>query len=326
MPVRSVPPAPLSPRGRLAALAAAVAALLLVAWLWFGRGGHGQDQPPLAATAPVHAPAATAPPGAAAAAQPAVREVVAASGVTIRLQRRPRLSVPPPPFGPAYAQLEPLARAGDQAAQYRLGLLLYECRDVPADSAGLEQTIEHTYETRRRGGWDVDNPANEEQSLRRRYQECDGVPADARGQYRDWLKQAADSGLMEAQLDLPLHLPPGEYCQYMSECSPQQRDKQEALEREAVDYLGRARDAGSATALWTFGSWYAEGDVLPQDNVEAYASFSALDQVQQAAGESRRFDAMLADLRSRMRPADLEQAEARARQLLSNPNCCALAP
>jgi hypothetical protein len=323
MPLRSVPPTKLSLRRRLALLAAAILTLLLAAWYWFGNT-DGVLGPPVrvAVTSPADPIAATD----AAAPQQTERRVVSASGVTIRLLRRPRLSVPAPPYGPAYALLEAAARAGDHPAQYRLGLLLYECRDVPADKAGLEQTIETTYETHRRGGWDVDDPANEEKTLRRRYQECDGVPAEQRGQYRDWMKQAADAGLMEAQLDLPLHLPPGDYCQYISECSPDQRAKQEALDQQAVDYLGRARDAGSATALWTFGSWYAEGDVLPQNDVEAYASFNALDQVFAAAGEQQRFDAMLTDLRSRMRPADLEQAEARTRELLSNPNCCALAP
>ena len=303
---------------------AALGVALLGAWYWFGGLDSGTGFHPQAATA-VQGGAAVANP-ASPIPQITVKQVVSASGVTIHLQRRPRLSVPAPPYGPAYAELEPAAKAGDRPAQYRLGLLLYECRDVPADKAGLEQTIEHTYETRRRGGWDVDDPANEEQALRRRYQECDGVPAEQRGQYRDWMKQAADAGLMEAQLDLPLHLPQGEYCQYISECSPEQRATQEGLDQEAVDYLGRARDEGSATALWTFGSWYAEGDVLPQNNVEAYASFSALDQVFEAAGEQKRFDAMLADLRGRMRPADLAQADARTRELLSNPQCCALGP
>lgn len=305
-------------------LLAALGAALLGAWYWFGSTNNSAGLHPQTATAVQAGPAAANP--ASSPPQITVKQVVSASGVTIRLQRRPRLSVPAPPYGPAYAELEPAAKAGDRPAQYRLGLLLYECRDVPADKAGLEQTIEHTYETRRRGGWDVDDPANEEQTLRRRYAECDGVPAEQRGQYRDWMKQAADAGLMEAQLDLPLHLPQGEYCQYISECSPEQRAKQEGLDQEAVDYLGRARDEGSATALWTFGSWYAEGDVLPQNNVEAYASFSALDQVFEAAGEQKRFDAMLTDLRSRMRPADLAQADARTRELLSNPQCCALGP
>ena len=321
MPLRSVPPTKLSLRRRLALLAAAILTLLLAAWYWLGSADTRRGAPAQAAATGPAAPVAAAN---TAAPQQTERRVVSASGVSIRLLRRPRLSVPAPPYGPAYALLEPAARAGDHPAQYRLGLLLYECRDVPADKAGLEQTIEHTYETRRRGGWDVDDPSNEEQTLRRRYQECDGVPAEQRGQYRDWLKQAADAGLMEAQLDLPLHLPPGDYCQYISECSPEQRAKQEALDQQAVDYLGRARDAGSAVALWTFGSWYAEGDVLPQNNIEAYADFSALDQIFGAAGEERRFGGMLSDLGNRLRPADLAQAQARAKEILSNPNCCVL--
>ncbi len=324
MSLRSVSPAPLNPLRWLALLLAGFLVLLLAAWYWFGRPDRAQT----AVSAPVSAVHTEAPARVATAAQApsAVQEVRSASGVMIRLKRRSRLIVPAPPYGPAYALLEPAALAGDTAAQYRLGLLLYECRDVPGDAAALAQTIEHTYETRRRGGWDVDDPAGEEQSLRRRYAECDGVPPSQRGLYRDWLRQAADSGLLEAELDLPLHLPQGDYCQYLSECSPEQRATQEALDREAVDYLGRARDGGSATALWTFGTWYAEGDVLPQNNIEAYASYNALDQVFAAAGEQQRFAAILADLTSRMRPADLDQAQARTQELLSNPNCCVLEP
>jgi hypothetical protein len=329
MSLRSIPPKKLeaklglgfSPLRRLAVLAGAVV-LLLVGWLWFGRQAAQQAAlAPVLAARPAAAPKRAVAPG-----KPVEQTVTVASGQSVRLIRRPRLGLPTPPYGPAYRELEPLARAGDKVAQYKLGLLLYECRDVPTDTASLEQEIESTYETRRRGGWDVDDPASEEQSLRRRYGECEGVPPAARGQYRDWLKQAADAGLMEAQLDLPRKLPPGNYCQFLSECPPDQRAKQEALDQEAVDYLGRARDAGSVMALWTFGAWYTDGDVLPQDYVEAYADYSALQQVLAAAGEDQRFDAILADLRSHLRPADLEQAQSRTQQILASPNCCVLTP
>ena len=331
MSLRSVPPKKLeaklglgfSPLRRLAALAGAVAVLLL-GWLWFGRQAAQQALPALPAA--VNAAPAIPHAAPAAPAKPAVQTVTVASGQSIRLIRRPRLKLPTPPYGPAFRELEPLARGGDKVAQYELGMLLYECRDVPTDTGGLEQAIESTYETRRRGGWDVDDPASEEQSLRRRYDECDGVPPAARGQYRDWLKQSADAGLMEAQLDLPRKLPPGNYCQFLSECPADQRARQEALDQEAVDYLGRARDAGSVMALWTFGAWYSDGDVLPQDYVEAYADYSALQQVLQAAGEEQRFDSILADLRGHMRSADLEQAQLRTQQILSGPNCCVLTP
>lgn len=325
MPVRSVSSAKLSPLRRLAILVAAFA-VLVAGWYWFGRQpapAVGREAA-VTASGPAVAPAPAAAPQPAAA--PASKEVLSASGVTIRLLHRPSLIRPGPPYGPAYSRLEPLARGGDKAAQYQLGLLLYECRDVPNDTAALEQAISNTYQTRRRGGWDVSDPAMEEQSLRRRYEECAGVPADQRDRYHQWMRQAADAGLMEAQLDLQHHLPQDDYCQYLSECSPEMRAKQEALDKEALDYTGRARDAGSAAALWTFAAWYSEGDVLPQNNVEAYASFNALDQIFVADGQARRFDSTLSELRSRMRPADIEQADARTRELLSNPNCCQLTP
>jgi TPR repeat protein len=309
------------PRWVPIAVAAVLLAAVLAWWLWrrpAAPPAAGADTSAQAPAAAASAPAPTAATG------DTVQKAVSASGVPIKLVRRVRLGVPDPPYGPAYEKLLPLAKGGDSAAQYQLGLLLYECRDVPEDDAGLAKQIEETYETRRRNGWDVDDPAGEEKSLRRRHDECAGVPQAERGNYRDYLRQAADSGLMQAELDLPLHLPDAQYCQYLSECTPEQRSMQEALQKEAVDYLGKARDAGSASALWTFGSWYAEGDVLPQNNIEAYADFSALDQIFGAAGDERRFGGMLSDLGNRLRPADLAQAQARAKEILSNPNCCVL--
>jgi hypothetical protein len=252
--------------------------------------------------------------------------VVSRLGVPVHLVKRPSLRRLQQPYAAAYSRLEPAARAGDAVAQYQLGSLLYECRDVPADALSLEREVDAVHQTHRRDGWDVANPTDEERSQRQRFAECAGVPGDVRSQYRDWLKRAADAGLMEAQLDLPLRLPPGEWCQFLSDCSPQQRAKHEAMQKEALEYLGRARDAGSAQVLWTFGAWYEQGEVLPQNNVEAYAHFLALDEINAAARESQRFDAMLDALRKRLRPIDLDRAEARARELLSNPNCCVLTP
>ena len=246
-------------------------------------------------------------------------------GVPVRLIKRASLR-PAPPYGAAYAKLLPVAQAGDANAQYSLGLLLYECRDIPADAPAMERVIDSVHQTHTRDGWDVGDPGEEERMLRSRFAECAGVPGEARSQYRDWLKRAADAGLVEAELDLPLRLPPGKWCQFLSECSPQQRAEQEALQKEAMDYVGRARDAGSAQALWTFGAWYEQGEAVPEDDVEAYANFLALEEINAAAGQPQRFGAMLEALRARLRPVDLDRAEQRARELLSNPNCCVLTP
>jgi TPR repeat protein len=262
----------------------------------------------------------------AAAQVPKAETVVSESGVPIRIVRHPRLGLPSGSLGAAYAKLLPAAQAGEPPAQYQLGLVLYECRDVPGDEKALGREIETMYQTRRRGGWDIDSPKDEETTLRRRFSECAGVPGGERGKYRDWLRKSADAGLLDAELDLPLKLPQAEYCQYLSQCSPQQRAQQEALSKEAVDYLGRARDAGSASALWTFGAWYAEGEVLPKNDIEAYANFRALDQIEAASGQPRRFESMLSDLRGRLRPIDQAEAEDHAKALLSNPNCCVITP
>lgn len=312
-------------RGTIWAMAVAIVAVLLIV--------YGLRQPTSETGALINAGSAvpapdgtTSPAAATAPAKPLERYAVSASGVPIRLIRRPAIGVLSPPYGAAYAQLLPAAQGGDTLAQLRLGLLLYECRDVPADAAALERDIDNTYQTRRRGGWDVADPQLEEKTLRRRFADCSEVPAAQRGAYRDWIKQAADGGLLEAQLELPLHLPQGEYCQYLAECSPAQRARQEALQQEAIDYITRARDGGSAIALWTLGGWYAQGEVLDANDIEAYASFRALDQINQAAGQPQRFASMLKSLRTRLRPADLITAEARADALLSNPNCCVLTP
>lgn len=256
--------------------------------------------------------------------EPTVEEVVSESGIPLRLIRPAPQRKPEPPYGNAYAELEPLARAGDRTAQYRLGMLLYDCRDTQSDPAALAEQISRMQRTRKVNGYEVNDPKQEEQDLRRRTEECAGVPQDQRDRYRDWIKAAADAGLVEAQLGLMFHLPKGEYCQFIEKCSPQQREQMAALQKEAQEYVGKARDAGSAQALWTFGAWYMSDEVLEPNDIEAYAHFRALDQIFVAAGEQRRFEQMLASLGKRLRPVEMEQAEARSRELLSNPNCCVL--
>lgn len=308
----------------LAAFTAALA--ILLALLWWRRDTTTDVELAPDAASPAAADAMADPVTAepAVPGPPPVQELVVESGIAIHLQRRLPLRKPDPPYGPAYAALAAAAGEGDHPAQYRLGLLLYECRDVPEDAAELARQVDRMYQTRKHNGWDVPQPADEEKTLQRRHAECAGVPQDQRLRYRDWLQQAADAGLLEAQLDLMFHLPQGEYCQFIEDCTPAQRTQLEALQQEALDYVGRAREAGSAQALWTYGAWYMNDEVLPPDPVEAYAHFRALDQVFAAAGEQRRFGAMLDSLKARLRPVELDRAEGRARELLSNPACCIL--
>lgn len=255
-----------------------------------------------------------------------VIEAVTESGIPVRIVQPVAIQRPRPPFGPGYAALLSEAEAGDAPAQYELALLLYQCRDVPEDAASLERQVDKVHQTRKRGTWEVADPSAEVSTLRRSFEDCAGVPAAARNTYRDWMRKAADAGLMQAQLDVMYHLPQREYCQYLYQCTAEQKKVQAALQAESLHYVGLARDAGSASALWTFGAWYQGDEVLPANDIEAYAHYYALDQIQRAAGLQRRVQPMLTALDRKLRPIDRSQAEARARELLSNPRCCVVTP
>lgn len=308
-----------------------IAAMAIVAVLGFRAR---ERQAPAAPETPAAAPAVDptgeppAPPAPAAPAQSrqTVEHAVVESGVAIRLVRRPQLLPPSGRPADVHAVLLAEAQSGNALSQYRLGSLLFECREVPATAEALEAEIEAVHQTRRRGRWDVDSPAAEIATMRHQFAQCDGIPAEARVGFRDWLRQAADAGVIEAQLNLPMRLPPDDYCQFLAECAPDVRARQEALQAEAIDYTGRARDSGSVAALWTFAGWYASGEVLPQNDIEAYAHFRALDQIHGAAKLTPRFGPLLAGMKKRLRPVDIDAGEARARELLSNPRCCVITP
>lgn len=256
--------------------------------------------------------------------EPKVIQAVAASGVPIRVTRSPRIDVPAPPYGPKLAEMFAASDSGDPAARFRLGLMLYQCRDVPADAPGLARAVEEIHQTRSRDGWEVADPAQEEDALRTLYANCAGVPAPARVQYRELMLAAADAGLIDAQLNLMFHLPPGKYCQFIEDCTPEQAQRMLSLREAAKLQVGKALEAGSVEALRTVGGWALNEEMGTPDEVEAYAHFSAYDQVQRALGRERELTAMLAGLESRLRPVDLERAETRAKELLANPRCCVL--
>lgn len=253
-----------------------------------------------------------------------VMEARTSSGVRLRIERRPRIDIPDPPYAARVQELQAAADGGEPVAQYRLGLALYQCRDVPVDAAGLARSVEQIHQTRMLDGWDVSDPAQEERTLRTAYADCQGVPGQTRTRFRDLLRSAAEQGLMEAQLNLMFHLPQADYCQFIEDCTPEQRQFMAELREEARVNVHKALAGGSVEALRTVGGWALNEEMGTPDDVEAYAHFSAYDQIQQATGRERELGAMLAGIRKRLRPVDLERAETRARELLSNPKCCVL--
>ena len=222
----------------------ALSVTLLALWLIRGTQDAGPQRPdnpvPVVTEAPSPANAldaedgagdgTTAPPDA----TPEVLRAQAASGVSVEIRRRPSLSLPMEPFERLYPALLAQAEAGQAAAQYQLGQLLYECRNVPEDPDALAGKIDRLHQTRRSDGWDVADPAQAEGDLRQEHARCRGVPQDARGRYRDWMRRAADQGLMEAQLNLMYHLPQAEYCQFIENCTPAQRQFMAELRERAA--------------------------------------------------------------------------------------------
>lgn len=255
---------------------------------------------------------------------PPVIEALSEGGTPLRIRELSRVAVPKPPYLPHFQALRPGAEGADPISQYALGLMLYRCREVPATAEDLQAQVDRMYQTREVDGWPVDDPETEALTMRQAYQNCDGIPAAERRDFRQWMQRAAESGLLEAQLNLMFHLPPGEYCQFLSDCSEAQKQMMEALREEARVQIGRALDAGSVEALRTLGGWAINEEMGPVDPVEAWAMFSAYEQLMSAAGEGGEVRRMIESLEPRLRPIDLEQGRARVEELLNNPNCCLL--
>lgn len=311
-------------RGAWVGLVAVVVAAVL-AWAWYLAGRDvGTASPFRFGSPPGAVDSETGAPQSQGVAEPRVVERIAASGVRVRIERRPRIDTPAPPYADRVRELQPASDRGDPVARYQLGLALYQCRDVPVDEAGLARAVEEIHQTRTRQGWDVTDPAQEEQALRTSYGQCAGVPPEARARFRERLRSAAELGLMEAQLNLMFHLPQAQYCQFIEDCTPAQAEFMAGLREEARANVLKALEGGSVEALRTVGGWALNEEMGTPDDAEAYAYFSAYDQIQQASGRERELGAMLAGIRKRLRPVDLERAEARAKELLSNPKCCVL--
>jgi TPR repeat protein len=244
--------------------------------------------------------------------------------VKITVRQRPRIATLAPPYADKLQAIKAGVDAGEPVARYQAGLALYECRDVPVDDKGLQAEVEEIHQTRKHQGWEVSDPATEERALRAGYKACLGVSTEERDKFRDYLKSAADAGLLEAQLDLMYHLPKGEYCQYIEDCPPKAVAAMSALREEAKTYVQKALDGGSVEAMRTMAGWNLNEEMGTPNEIEAYAYFDAYDQVQKAFGQEREVVAMLKGLKKRLRPVDLDQAAAKTKELLSNPNCCLL--
>ncbi|MDT0498343.1 hypothetical protein RM530_13345 [Algiphilus sp. W345] len=231
------------------------------------------------------------------------------------------------PTGPLQAFIRErteAAEGGDADAAYQLGLALKECRRIQTAPEALDAVIQTMYQTRRLDGISVENPDRMAAELRRRYERCRGVPAEARNRYYEWMSLAADSGSLEAQESMVFQLPPGNICREreLEMCDATQRANTFALREQQAAWLLQARRGGSANALWQVGAAYLNGEMLPRDTIQAYAHLRAFQLVSQSFDIEDRVAGLVADLAESMRPVEVAEAETEALELISTRQCC----
>jgi hypothetical protein len=237
--------------------------------------------------------------------------------------------LPDPPAGSAEKFIDallPVAERGDTTAAYELALVLGECARVPMDAGELERRIADIKRKRVDIDTRVRYPRQMEKDLRRRFERCREVPAAQRDTYYDWLRRAADGGLLDALENFPLFTPPGDICREyeFSRCSAEQQKASRAAREVIGHYLLAARDAGSVNALWQLGAAYRQGELFPADDTAAYAHLLAYERAVHALGAADRVAAEVKSLSAHLSADAREKGRQQARALLANPNCCVL--
>ena len=250
----------------------AVAAVLAVAALALWWRGHRMDAVPVAR---MSVPASVAQPVAA-------DDVVGAGDPAAELvhARRPgavRRGVVPSrsfdlPRGRAVdvvAALQPRAEAGDNDAALYLFIKIEECR----------------YQLYHGGGNDSRPPPSagdslESQLIARTPPECHGLTQEQYQNNVRWLEQAADAGVVMAQLSYAGNAEAvvGNSSQMLA--NP---DKVIAYRRKAMQYLRQAAASGSLSALMSLSDAYHYGVLAPRDPIRAYAYYYAKDMASPSA-------------------------------------------
>ena len=163
------------------------------------------------------------------------------------------------------ASLQPRAEAGDNEAALYLFIKIEECR----------YQLYH-------GGGNDSRPAPgaddslEAQLIARTPPECHGL---TQAQYQNnvrWLEQAADAGVVMAQL---VYAGNAEAVVGNSSQMLANPEKVIAYRRKAMQYLRQATASGSVEGLMSLSDAYNYGVLAPRDPVRAYAYYYAVGQV-----------------------------------------------
>lgn len=242
----------------------------------------------------------------------------------LRIRTLERPAIPSQPIREFFDETLAKAKNGDGEAAYVLAHALYRCNSVPTDANGQVAQIELLRKNSVAKGVAASHVEQFEKNLRATYTYCAGIDAQTAGRWHEFLELAADLGQLNAQIEYSHVKPPWEQTvSDWSNLSPAQEAQLNATRTKAMTYLSLAAQQGSVTAFNALGNAYQSGLWVPQDFVAAYANLRATSIAYQQAQLPDSSGAAIEQLRRTLRPNELEIAEQRALELISNPNCCA---
>ena len=153
-------------------------------------------------------------------------------------------------FTAALREWRPLAEAGDERAQYYLGIMYANGEGVPENS---RQAAYWFRKSARQGN------SQSQYHLGMLYANGEGVPEDDT-QAVYWFRKSARQGDARAQFNLGVMYEFGEGV-------PED-------DRQAMNWYQQAAEQGHARAQFGLGRMHADGAGAPRDNVQAYAWFN----------------------------------------------------
>ena len=236
-----------------------------------------------------------------------------------------QVSLPDSPLVDSYEQLSTAARNGDSVAAYTLSSALRICDRVVSSETELKQQIEELQQTHivkdTKTGFAVyvDNVDERVKRMNEEFEYCNGISSEQKDEFGPLLLQAADEGLISAQLDVVRLEPP-------ISIDPADDQAFEEFRLTALEYLEAARDAGSVEALYQLGVQYLDGTLVDNDPVEAYAYLYAATQAYESdtSRDLSSLGRLVAMVGDGLSVHQLEIAKIEASKLLENPNCCVL--
>lgn len=203
------------------------------------------------------------------------------------------------------ARLKASAEAGDPAASYSIYLKLRQCKSAVSSLPGKE-----ALEAYRRAG------VSEEAVLSQVSQtlsDCSGLPDSEFHDQRRWIEQAANKGLLEAQL---AYATDSSLAFRASDGAETGGDGSDEYKANALRYLNAAAQKGSLEAVLMLAQAYGDGILVKTDHAKAYAYYKAADLARPGLVSS----AVLSAQRNKVPGGQVGAAEAAAAGIYRN--CC----